>query len=77
MITGFWTADGNQYLDRYSDPVYQEHIVTLQLSVLPDQESQARREVVNAVAEVKKAFALDCRHVHMETVRVEAHHFTV
>ncbi|QBM18986.1 hypothetical protein MARI_31290 [Marinobacter sp. JH2] len=74
-LTGFWADDGQAFKSAYEGEIHKEPVISLMLSVMPDDEEEAFNRIKATLAEAAKRFALDCRHVHVETLRASARHF--
>ncbi|MFV8569860.1 hypothetical protein ACNQ6O_01495 [Marinobacter sp. SBS5] len=74
-LTGFWADDGQQFKTAYEGEILKEPVISLMLSVLPEDEEEAYSQIKATLAEAAKRFQLDCRHVHVETLRASARHF--
>ncbi|WP_323751546.1 hypothetical protein [Marinobacter sp.] len=75
ILTGFWADDGQQFKTEYQGEVHKEPVISLMLSVLPEDEAEAYSRIKATLAEAATRFQLDCQHVHVETMRASARHF--
>jgi len=76
-LTGFWAEDGQQFKASYEGQVHKEPIISLMLSVLPEDEEEAYTLIKKNLSAAAKRFQLDTRYVHVETMLTSARHFDI
>ncbi|RBW49973.1 hypothetical protein [Marinobacter sp. F3R11] len=76
-LTGYWAEDGDQFKALYEGQVHKEPVISLTLSVLPEDEDEAYSLIKETLSTAAKKFRMNIRHVHVETVITTARHFDV
>jgi hypothetical protein len=73
-ITGVWSEDGDQWLDKHAKG-HSEPGIKLTVSVLPDREDNAILQLQTLIKAMKRELALPIQWVHVEKESVDALHF--
>jgi|GEM_PF-6217130 len=74
---GFWSENGEDNLERYSDNIEQRTVLITHLSVITDLEERALQTLKSTFKKINEAFNLNNTHIHVEKISSLARHISI